>query len=84
MSSAQRNPADERQVKVRLTDQGRALRAQTRTLADALYGKSGMTLDETAALTTGSRPCATPSAARSRADQAARPSYSDQQWSMTR
>jgi MarR family transcriptional regulator, organic hydroperoxide resistance regulator len=46
----QRNPADERQVKVRLTDHGHALRAQTRTLTDALYGKSGMTLDETAAL----------------------------------
>jgi MarR family transcriptional regulator, organic hydroperoxide resistance regulator len=46
----QRNPADERQVKVRLTDQGHALRAQTRTLTDALYGKSGMTFDETAAL----------------------------------
>ena len=39
----QRNPADERQVKVRLTEQGRAVRAQTRTLADALYDKSGMT-----------------------------------------
>ncbi|HEY1926837.1 MAG TPA: MarR family transcriptional regulator [Caulobacteraceae bacterium] len=40
-----RNPSDERQVKVSLTDQGRAVRAQTRTLADALYGKSGMTVD---------------------------------------
>src|SRR5882762_10998786 len=39
----QRNPADERQVRVQLTDQGRGLRAQTRTLADALYSKSGMT-----------------------------------------
>jgi MarR family transcriptional regulator, organic hydroperoxide resistance regulator len=39
----QRNPADERQVKVKLTAQGRALRAQTRTLADALYAKAGMT-----------------------------------------
>jgi DNA-binding MarR family transcriptional regulator len=37
----QRNPSDERQVKVLLTDQGRALRAQTRTLAEALYDKSG-------------------------------------------
>jgi DNA-binding MarR family transcriptional regulator len=41
-----RNPSDERQVKVLLTDQGRAVRAKTKTLADALYGKSGMTVDE--------------------------------------
>src|SRR6201995_2872147 len=41
-----RNPADERQVKVLLTDQGRAVRAETRTLADALYGKAGMTVEE--------------------------------------
>jgi DNA-binding MarR family transcriptional regulator len=40
-----RNPADERQVKVRLTDQGRAVRAKTKTLADALFEKSGMTVD---------------------------------------
>lgn len=46
----QRNPADERQVRVRLTEQGRAVRAQTRTLADALYAKSGMTVDEVADL----------------------------------
>jgi DNA-binding MarR family transcriptional regulator len=41
-----RNPDDERQVKVILTDQGRALRAQTRTLAEALYGKAGMSVAE--------------------------------------
>lgn len=41
-----RNPEDERQVKVLLTDQGRAIRAQTRTLAQALDGQSGMTVDE--------------------------------------
>jgi len=46
----QRNPADERQVKAMLTDKGRALRAETRTLADALYGKSGMTVEELADL----------------------------------
>jgi MarR family transcriptional regulator, organic hydroperoxide resistance regulator len=46
----QRNPADERQVKVRLTDKGRALRAQTRTLAEALYGKTDMTVEEVADL----------------------------------
>jgi DNA-binding MarR family transcriptional regulator len=45
-----RNPADERQVKVLLTDQGRALHAETRTLADALYAKSGMTVEATADL----------------------------------
>src|SRR6202012_1724865 len=36
-----RNPEDEREVKVTLTDQGRAVRAQTKTLADALYDKAG-------------------------------------------
>ncbi len=41
-----RNPSDERQVKVLLTDQGRGVRAQTKSLADALYGKSDMTVDE--------------------------------------
>jgi DNA-binding MarR family transcriptional regulator len=42
----QRNPADERQVKVRLTDQGRALRAQTEILTDALYEKAGASVEE--------------------------------------
>jgi MarR family transcriptional regulator, organic hydroperoxide resistance regulator len=46
----QRNPSDERQVKVLLTEQGRGVRAQTRSLADALYGKSGMTVQEVADL----------------------------------
>ncbi|HTU56272.1 MAG TPA: MarR family transcriptional regulator [Acetobacteraceae bacterium] len=41
-----RNPEDERQVKVQLTDQGRGLRAQTRCLTDALYDKSGMSVDD--------------------------------------
>jgi DNA-binding MarR family transcriptional regulator len=45
-----RNPEDERQVRVLLTDQGRAVRAQTRTLADALYGKAGMTVEAVAEL----------------------------------
>ena len=48
----QRNPADERQVKVTLTDKGRALRARTRSLAEALYKKSGMTPAEVADLNT--------------------------------
>jgi MarR family transcriptional regulator, organic hydroperoxide resistance regulator len=49
----QRNPADERQVKVTLTAQGRALRAETRSLADALYetsGRAGMTVADVADL----------------------------------
>jgi DNA-binding MarR family transcriptional regulator len=46
----QRNPADERQVRVKLTAQGRALRAETRSLADTLYAKSGMTPEEVADL----------------------------------
>jgi MarR family transcriptional regulator, organic hydroperoxide resistance regulator len=40
-----RNPGDERQVKVSLTDQGRAVRAQTKTLAEALDDRSGMTVE---------------------------------------
>jgi DNA-binding MarR family transcriptional regulator len=40
-----RNPSDERQVKVLLTDQGRAVRAETTTQAAALDNKSGMTVD---------------------------------------
>jgi MarR family transcriptional regulator, organic hydroperoxide resistance regulator len=46
----QRNPADERQVRVKLTEPGRALRAETRTLADALYDRSGVTVAEVADL----------------------------------
>lgn len=41
-----RNPADERQVKVLLTEQGRAMRAQTKTLTRALDAKSGMAIDD--------------------------------------
>jgi DNA-binding MarR family transcriptional regulator len=44
--SRQRNPADERQVRVLLTDQGRAIRDETKTLSDALYGKAGMTVED--------------------------------------
>jgi DNA-binding MarR family transcriptional regulator len=47
-----RNPADERQVRVSLTEQGRALRAETRTLANALYDKAGMSVEELADLNT--------------------------------
>ena len=48
-----RNPEDERQVKVSLTDQGRALRAKTKALADALYRKAenaGMSIEVVADL----------------------------------
>jgi DNA-binding MarR family transcriptional regulator len=45
-----RNPSDERQVKVLLTDQGRAVRADTRALADALYDKAAMSVDDLVAL----------------------------------
>lgn len=41
-----RNPADERQVRVLLTDKGRAIQADTKALADALFAKSGMTVAE--------------------------------------
>jgi DNA-binding MarR family transcriptional regulator len=50
-----RNAEDERQVKVLLTDQGRALRAKTKALADALYRKAanaGMTVEVVADLNT--------------------------------
>jgi len=40
-----RNPDDERQVKVLLTEKGRDIRVETKTLADALFDKSGMTVD---------------------------------------
>ncbi len=41
-----RNPSDERQVKVLLTDKGRALRAETRLLTDALYERAGASVAE--------------------------------------
>lgn len=48
-----RNPDDERQVNVNLTEEGRAVRAKTRTLAEALYtkaAKAGMTVEDLADL----------------------------------
>lgn len=48
-----RNPDDERQVKVVLTEEGRAIRAKTRTLAEALYtkaGNAGLTVEDLAEL----------------------------------
>jgi DNA-binding MarR family transcriptional regulator len=46
----QRNPQDERQVQVRLTDKGRAMRDESACLGEALFRKAGMTLDELTAL----------------------------------
>jgi MarR family transcriptional regulator, organic hydroperoxide resistance regulator len=40
-----RNPTDERQVKVLLTDRGRGVRKETRTLAEALDQKSGLSVE---------------------------------------
>lgn len=50
-----RNPADERQVKVLLTDKGRALRGETKALANALFekaAKAGLTVEVLADLNT--------------------------------
>ena len=46
----QRNPADERQVQVRLTAKGKAMRAETKCLSDTLLERSGMTADQIIAL----------------------------------
>ncbi len=48
----QRSKTDERQVRVQLTDQGRAIRARTKTLADALFDKAGMPVDKLVELNT--------------------------------
>jgi DNA-binding MarR family transcriptional regulator len=45
-----RNPADERQVQVRLTPKGRDLRADTACLTDALLTRSGLSVDQIVAL----------------------------------
>lgn len=45
-----RNPADEREVQVRLTDGGRGVIAQTACLAEALMSKSGMDMGDLAEL----------------------------------
>jgi len=46
----QRNPADERQVHVLLTDKGRALQGETGCLAETLLGRSGMSVEQIRAL----------------------------------
>lgn len=45
-----RNPADERQVQVRLTAKGKALRGETGCLTDTLLARSGLTADQLVAL----------------------------------
>jgi DNA-binding MarR family transcriptional regulator len=45
-----RNPADERQVQVRLTGEGKKMRARTGCLSDTLLKRSGMTVDQIIAL----------------------------------
>lgn len=45
-----RNPADERQVQVRLTDRGRAIREECGCLGEALLARSGMQIADLAAL----------------------------------
>jgi DNA-binding MarR family transcriptional regulator len=46
----QRNPLDERQVQVRLTEKGRGLRAETACLNDTLLVRSGLTVPEIGSL----------------------------------
>jgi DNA-binding MarR family transcriptional regulator len=41
-----RNPSDERQVVVRLTDEGRAIRERCGCLGEALFEQSGMSLSD--------------------------------------
>ena len=41
-----RNPRDERQVQVSLTDKGRAMREESACLGEALLKKAGMSLEE--------------------------------------
>ncbi|BBD02425.1 MULTISPECIES: MarR family winged helix-turn-helix transcriptional regulator [Sphingobium] len=45
-----RNPADERQVQVRLTTKGQDMREQCGCLAEALLTRSGMSIEQLAAL----------------------------------
>ena len=46
----QRNPDDERQVRVRLTDRGRAMREDTTCLTEELLRRSGLTVAQIQAL----------------------------------
>lgn len=46
-----RDAADERQVRVRLTDAGEALRSEGACLAEAVFAKAGLSIDELRTLT---------------------------------
>jgi DNA-binding MarR family transcriptional regulator len=48
----QRNPDDERQVRVRLTERGRAMREETTCLTEELLRRSGLTVEQIVALNT--------------------------------
>lgn len=48
--SRARNPQDERQVQVRLTDKGHAMREESACLGERLLAKAGMSLEELATL----------------------------------
>jgi DNA-binding MarR family transcriptional regulator len=48
--SRTRNPADERQVQVRLTGAGREIRGRCGCLGETLLGRSGMTIPDLASL----------------------------------
>ena len=47
----ERDPADERSVRVRLTDAGRAMQAESTCLARNVLARTGMTVDQIATLT---------------------------------
>lgn len=47
----ERDPADERTVRVRLTEAGRDLQAESTCLARSVFARTGMTLDQIATLT---------------------------------
>lgn len=48
----QRDANDERQVRICLTDQGRALQAQSQPIADCILGQTGLSLPDVADLQT--------------------------------
>ena len=47
----ERDPVDERNVRVGLTDKGRALKKDSECLADSVFARTGLPLDQLAALT---------------------------------
>lgn len=49
--SRERDPADERNVRVSLTDAGRTLKADSECLAEEVFARTGLTTDQLATLT---------------------------------